>query len=69
MVERMKAAMIAKGMPVEAVIYPDCYHSFDRGPEPGMHGTTNNGTYVVYNSKCEADARARAVAWFRTYLR
>lgn len=69
MVERMKAAMIAKGLPVEAVIYPDCYHSFDRGPEPGMHGTTDNGTYVVHNSKCEADARARAVTWFRTYLK
>jgi hypothetical protein len=25
--------------------------------------------YVVQNSKCEADARGRAVAWFRTYLK
>ena len=24
-----------------------------------MHGTTNKGTYVVYNAKCEADARPR----------
>jgi dienelactone hydrolase len=69
MVERMKAAMVARGLPVEAVVYPDCYHDFDRGPEPGMGGTTSNGTYVVYNSKCEADARARTVTWFRTYLK
>jgi hypothetical protein len=34
-----------------------------------MGGTTSNGTYVVYNSRCEADARARAVTWFRTYLK
>ena len=34
-----------------------------------MHGTTNNGTYVVHNAKREADARARAGTWFRTYLK
>jgi dienelactone hydrolase len=69
MVNRMKAATIAHGMPAEAVIYPDCYHGFDRGPAAGYGRYTQNGTLLQLNNDCEADARARAVAWFRKYLR
>lgn len=68
MVERMKAAMGAKGMPVESVIYPNCFHAFDRGSE-GFSDVTRNFTYLEYNDTCATDAQARTIAWFKTHLK
>jgi dienelactone hydrolase len=69
-VERMKQAVLAKGLPSEAVIYPGVYHMFDRGKEPSMRSdTTSNGTHVAYDGAAAKDAQARTIAWFKTYLR
>jgi dienelactone hydrolase len=69
-VERMKQAAAARGLPVEAVIYPNTYHFFDRGREPPMgRDVTSNGTPVAYNGTAAADAQARTIAWLKTYLR
>jgi dienelactone hydrolase len=66
-VERMKQALQARGLPVEAVIYPGCYHCFDRGP-PSSSDRTNEGTLMKYDSAAAKDSAARSIAWFRRYL-
>lgn len=67
MVERMKRAMQARGLPCEAVVYPGCYHAFDRGP-PSSSDRTNDGTLMKYDSAAAADSMQRSIAWFRKYL-
>lgn len=66
-VERMKKAMQARGLPVEAVIYPGAYHCFDRGP-PTSTDRTNEGTLMQYDAAAAKDSEARSIAWFRKYL-
>lgn len=68
-VERMKKAMQAKGLPVEAVIYHGAYHDFDRGVECSPSGVTPNGTVLQYDAAAAKDAYARMIAWFKTYLK
>ena len=68
-VERMKQALLAKGLPAEVVIYPGAYHNFDRGPEGGGGDRTSNGTPVAYNGPAAADSAQRTVEWFRKYLK
>jgi dienelactone hydrolase len=69
-VERMKQAVAARGLPVEAVVYPSVLHLFDRGRESTMkRDVTKDGTPVAYNGRAAADAQARTIAWFRTYLK
>jgi dienelactone hydrolase len=69
-VERMKQAVAARGLPVEAVVYPSVLHLFDRGRESSMkREVTKDGTAVAYNGRAAADAQARTIAWFRTYLK
>ncbi len=67
-IDRMKAALVAKGLPAEVVMYPGAYHNFDRGSEAGGD-RTNNGTLVAYSSSAAVDAQARTLAWFKTYLK
>jgi dienelactone hydrolase len=68
-VERMKQAVAARGLPIEAVVYPGTYHFFDRGREGMQKDVTSNGTYVAYNGASAADAQARTIAWFTAYLK
>ena len=66
----MKQAVAARGLPVEAVVYPSVLHLFDRGRESSMkREVTKDGTAVAYNGRAAADAQARTIAWFRTYLK
>lgn len=65
---RMRAALQARGLPVEVVIYPGDYHGFDRGPECGGD-VTPNGTVLKYDAAAARDSYARTVAWFKTYLK
>jgi dienelactone hydrolase len=65
---RMKAALQARGLPVEVVIYPGAYHGFDRGPECGSD-VTPNGTVLKHDPAAERDSFARTVAWFKTSLK
>jgi dienelactone hydrolase len=65
---RMKAALQARGLPAEVVIYPGDYHGFDRGPECGSD-VTPNGTVLKHDPAAERDSYARTVAWFKTYLK
>ncbi len=66
-VERMKQAMLARGLPCEEVVYPGCYHAFDRGP-PSSSDRTNEGTLMKYDGAASKDSAARSIAWFRKYL-
>lgn len=66
-VERMKQAMLARGLPCESVIYPGAYHCFDRGP-PAASDRTNEGTLMKYDGAAQRDSEARSNAWFRRYL-
>lgn len=69
-IERMKQAVAARGLPVDAVVYPGAYHLFDRGRELSMgRNVTKDGTPVAYDSRAAADAQARTITWFRTYLK
>lgn len=67
-IERMKQAMQARGLPVEAVIYPGAYHCFDRGPPTPNGDRTNEGTLMIYDAAAARDAEARTIAWLRKYL-
>jgi dienelactone hydrolase len=66
-VERMRQAMLARGLPCESVIYPGAYHCFDRGPPAGSD-RTNEGTLMKYDGAAQRDAEARSNAWLRKYL-
>lgn len=68
-IERMKQAVLARGLPAEAVIYPGDYHGFDRGVECSPSDTTANGTRIKHDPAAEKDSYARTVAWFKTYLK
>ena len=68
-IERMKQAMLARGLPVEVVFYPGAVHQFDRGSEGGPGDRTSNGTPVAYNGSAAKDSYARTIAWFGTYLK
>lgn len=67
-IERMKQAMLARGLPCEVVIYPGAYHCFDRGPPTANGDRTQEGTLMVYDAAAGRDAEARTIAWFRKYL-
>ncbi|MFI4999693.1 MAG: dienelactone hydrolase family protein [Reyranellales bacterium] len=67
---RLQAAGFTRPELVDAVYYPNAYHSFDAvGPDrtvPGARGTTHR---LVYDPQAAADAEARTKAFFEKYLR
>jgi dienelactone hydrolase len=66
-IERMKQAMLARGLPCESVVYPGAYHCFDRGP-PSDSERTKEGTLMKYDAAAAKDSQTRSIAWFRKYL-
>lgn len=61
---------LQRGELVEAIYYPDAYHSFDsRAPDRTVSGAAGKQHHLAYDRVAAPDAEARTKAFFAKYLR
>jgi len=61
---------LQRGELVEAIYYPDAYHSFDsRAPDRTVSGAAGKQHQLAYDRVAAPDAEARTKAFFAKYLR
>jgi len=61
---------LQRGDLVEAVYYPNAYHSFDsRAPDRSVSGAAGKQHHLSYDTVAASDAEARTKAFFAKYLR
>ena len=67
---RLLQSGLARPQLVEAVYYPNAYHSFDsKAPDRTVPGAAGKTHRLVYDSAAAPDAEARTKAFFAKYLR